>query len=327
MNIQGIAINADAGLIDGDLEVLGRELDYYRDIGFTHVELSPHGVGAIRGGVLNQERLRELKTLLARYPFRYAVHGPNPLNLMNADPDTLDRPAFIASLEFTAALDAEVMVYHAGRYLAEEDFLLSPQPYPHEEDFLLSPQPYPHAEKREVLWEREKALLYQMGEIAARHGVTIAVENARPYLNAPGYCYGESLVLLARMIREVGHCSVGATLDIGHAYLAARRYGWNLYDGVEAVAPLVRHIHLHDNFGRCSASYERKQYEMAAMGRGDMHMPIGWGEIPVWPILQLLPRYSGLVTLELRPRYRDKYREALAAARAMFKPANERHAS
>ena len=153
------------------------------------------------------------------------------------------------------------------------------------------------------------------------------VENARPYLNAPGYCYGESLVLLARMIREVGHCSVGATLDIGHAYLAARRYGWNLYDGVEAVAPLVRHIHLHDNFGRCSASYERKQYEMAAMGRGDMHMPIGWGEIPVWPILQLLPRYSGLVTLELRPRYRDKYREALAAARAMFKPANERHAS
>lgn len=314
MRIESIGINADAGLIDGSLAVLGRELELYREVGFTHVELAPHGVGAIYWGRLDRERVKEVQSLLAKYSFQYAVHGPNPLNLMNEQPDAVDRQGFMSSIEFTAAVGARILVYHAGRYLAEEEFLLVPQPYPMEQE-------------RQRMWERERELLRELGDEAARHGVTIAVENARPYVNARHYCYGESLVLLARMIREVGHPNVGVALDIGHAYLAARHYGWSLYDGIEAVAPLTRHIHLHDNFGVCSTSYERKQYEMAAMGRGDMHMPVGWGEVPAWPILQRLPDYTGFVTLELRPRYRDKYREALASARTMLRLVNERFAS
>jgi sugar phosphate isomerase/epimerase len=126
MDIQSIGINADAGLIDGNLAVLGRELDYYRDLGFTHVEIAPHGVGAIYQGNLDRERVREVQAMLAGRPFLYAVHGPNPLNLMNMQPDAIDRQGFVSSIEFTAAIGAAVMVYHAGRYLAEEDFLLVP---------------------------------------------------------------------------------------------------------------------------------------------------------------------------------------------------------
>lgn len=305
MNISGIAVNADAGYIDGNLGLLRKELAHYREIGFSHVELAPHGVGAIIGGRLERERLREVQTVLNSQPLGVVVHGPNPLNLMNRGPEAADREAFLASIEFTAAVGATVMVYHAGRYLAEEDFLLAPPPFP-------------DAAGQQAMWEMERDGLRAMGEEAAAWGVTIAVENARPYLNAPRYCYAESLVKLATLVKEVDHPNVGVTLDMGHAYLSARRYGLDLCEGIAAVAPLVRHIHLHDNFGRCCSSYERKQNEMAAMGRGDMHMPIGWGEVPAREIIARLPDYSGLVTLELRPRYRDSYREALGAARRLL---------
>ena len=305
MDIRGFAINADAGFIDGNLTLLKQELAYYHDIGFSHVELAPHGVGAIIGGRLERERLREVQALLAGQSLGVAVHGPNPINLMGRNPEAVDRQGFLASIEFAAALGAAVMVYHAGRYLAEEDFLLVPQPYP-------TPA------EQQALWNREREELRSMGEAAAHYGVIIAVENARPYLNAPHYCYAESLVKLATMISEVNHPNVGVTLDMGHAYLSARRYGLDLCEGIAAVGPFVRHIHLHDNFGRCCHSYERKQNEMAVMGRGDMHMPIGWGEVPAREIFARLGHYSGIVTLEMRPRYRDNYREALGAARRML---------
>lgn len=305
MDIRGFAINADAGFIDGNLALLKRELAYYHESGFSHVELAPHGVGAIIGGRLERERLREVQALLADQPLGVVVHGPNPLNLMGRSPAAADRQGFLASIEFAATLGATVMVYHAGRYLAEEDFLLVPQPYP-------------TAAEQQDLWDREREELRAMGAAAAQYGVVIAVENARPYLNAPHYCYAESLVKLAAMIGEVNHPNVGVTLDMGHAYLSARRYGLDLCEGIAAVGPLVRHIHLHDNFGRCCHSYERKLSEMAVMGRGDMHMPIGWGEVPAREIFARLEGYSGIVTLELRPRYRDNYRDALGAARRML---------
>lgn len=305
MDIRGFAINADAGFIDGNLDLLKRELAYYRESGFSHVELAPHGVGAIIGGRLERERLREVQALLAGQPLGVVVHGPNPLNLMGREPGAANRGGFLASIEFTAAVGATIMVYHAGRYLAEEDFLLVPQPYP-------------TAAEQQDLWDKEREELRAMGDAAAQYGVTIAVENARPYLNAPHYCYAESLVKLAAMISEVNHPNVGVTLDMGHAYLSARRYGLDLCEGIVAVGPLVRHIHLHDNFGRCCHSYERKQNEMAVMGRGDMHMPIGWGEVPAREIFARLSHYNGVVTLEMRPRYRDHYREALGAARRML---------
>lgn len=305
MNIHGIAINADAGVIDGSLAILRRELDYYRELGFTQVELAPHGVGAIYCGRLDQKRVKEVQALLAQYSFRYTVHGVNPLNLMSGD--AVDRQGFIASMEFTAAIGAEIMVYHAGRYVAEENFLFTSQ---------INPTPF----EKEVLWDQECTDLQAMGDMAAKYGIRIAVENARPYLNVPNYCYAESLAELGRMVKTVNHSQVGITLDTGHAYLAACYYGYDLLTGISLIEPYVCHIHLHDNFGRCCASWEKKQYEMAAMGRGDMHMPIGWGNVPASEILARLPQYNGSITLEMRPRYRENYREALSNAQALLKP-------
>ena len=144
------------------------------------------------------------------------------------------------------------------------------------------------------------------------------MENARPYLDAGWYCYGESLQSLVEMIVQVNHPRVGIALDLGHAYLASCHYDYNLLDGIDAVRPYLKHIHLHDNYGRCCASYEKKQGELLATGRGDLHLPIGWGKVPPGKYSPALQDYRGVVTLEIRPRYRAYYMEALTNARALL---------
>jgi sugar phosphate isomerase/epimerase len=310
MKIAGIAINADAGLIDGNLNTLRKELTYYQELGFQYVELAPHGVGAIYHGRLNPLRLQKLQSILREYPFRYTVHAPNPMNLMNEEPNNVEWQMFLASIEFTAAIGANIMVYHAGRYWPEEKFLAREVP-------CRTPQ------EKQTLWEKERLLLTNLADIAGRANVTIAVENARPYLDAAKYCYSESLTELGRMVRAVNHERVGITLDVGHAHLAACRYGYDLVREVGLISSHLKHIHLHDNFGRCCYSSERKQYEMDATGRGDMHMPIGWGDVPAAEVLAQLGDYDGLITLELRPRYREYYQEALDKARELVAAAEQ----
>jgi sugar phosphate isomerase/epimerase len=305
LQVAGIAINADATRLEGSLDVLRQELDHCAEIGFDYVEIAPHGVGVIHGGNLYGEQVKSLLRMLSAYSFGYVAHGPNPMNLMNREQLELEKRMFLSSLQFAEEIGSGVMVYHAGRWLPEEHFQLPG---------LLMPAP----EQQKAMWDLERTLLQEMGVLAEQHGVTIAVENARPYLDASPYCYGEFLQSLAEMIMQVNHPRVGITLDLGHAFLASRHHGYNLLDGVDAVRPYIRHIHLHDNYGRCCASYEKKQDELLATGRGDLHLPIGWGEVPAREVFARLQDYRGLVTLEIRPRYRAYYGVALTNARALL---------
>jgi sugar phosphate isomerase/epimerase len=304
MDITGYAINADAGMLDGNMETLRRELDYYHKIGFNHIELSPHGVGVIFNGRLVPERMGELYGILSMFPFRYTVHSPNTMNLMNLHELEMERNLFLASIEFTRSVKADNLIYHCGRYISEEDFL-----NPHH----INPTP----SEKNHMWETEKRLLQEMATAAKHNGVSICLENAPPYLNRSPYCYAERLDQLKKMVVEVDRENVGICLDAGHAYLASRFYSFDYLAAVASVAPYVKHIHLHDNYGRASTFYEKKQLEMTAVGRGDMHMPIGWGEVPVTGTLSILKHYQGVITLVMQPRYRPYYKETLGKVHEM----------
>jgi len=305
VQIRQIAINADAELIDGRLSILRQQLNFYHNAGFSAVELGAHGLGVLDNGTLKEKRMKEVMAVLMDFPLQYLVHGPNPLNLMDLEQSDLQRRIFGATIELTARVGSPVMVYHAGRYFPEEQFLLRGRTQL--DDAV-----------RLRMWELERLRLHELGAIAARYGVVIAVENARPYLDRPYYCYGESLHELATMIEEVNHPNIRATLDIGHAFLTAKHYQHDLLSEIEALAPYVCHVHMHDNHGRCCASFEKKQTELAVMGRGDLHMPPGWGSVPFADVFSKLPEYRGAVTIELRPRYRDHLQEVLDNAHRLL---------
>jgi sugar phosphate isomerase/epimerase len=304
MRPAGIGVNADASRLDGNLQRLRSDLEMFTAAGFTHVEIPAHGTGAIRNGSMDRGRLTAVKRIASNFSFRYTVHGPNPLNLMDEERSEWQFRAMVASLDFAAELGADVMVYHAGRFVAEESFWLPGVTMPDQ------------ARQRDML-ARERDALARLGERAEALGVAIAVENARPYLEAPEYCYAERLDLLAGQIREVNHPAVRIALDTGHAWIAANTHSTDLIESVRGAADLIVHIHLHDNFGLACSSLDKKQPELLAMGRGDLHLPPGDGSLPLADVLLALPEYTGALVAEMRPCYWGD----LAATRLRLKTA------
>ena len=149
--------------------------------------------------------------------------------------------------------------------------------------------------------------------------VTIAMENARPYLHHSPYCYAELPSNLAAQILTINRPNVRMTLDFGHLHLAAGFYDLDEREEVRLLAPLIAHCHVHDNYGRSIYYWEKNQAHQIPFGRGDSHMPVGWGNIAFADLLnEFIEDFNGLLICELRSRYFEHTREAASNLRALL---------
>ena len=308
MRTRRIGIDAKAGPLLDDVRA---ELAYYQACGFDVVELSVHDLDVVLNGRLHVARFEAVVSLVREFDLEYTVHAPDRLNLAFCDDRELEKDVFAASLELCARVHAPLMVYHSG--LSAFDWLRLQGPgaeWPSEEIM---------ARAREAESEALQALM----PLAARHGVTVAMENSNysgfelPLLHRAGRPasalaqYFPSLfpLELAAQVAEVHHSNLGLTLDIAHLYTAARPCGLDYLATIKAVAPSVCHMHVDDNFGRPDGPYQGPR-ERNTHGEGDLHMPPGWGTIPFADVFAQLPDYAGVVLLEIKDRYKPYYTEA-----------------
>jgi sugar phosphate isomerase/epimerase len=227
--------------------------------------------------------------LLSDFDFCYSIHSPNPVNLMDTRDPGLHKAVLLASLEFARQIHATVVVVHSGRFIPEEEFNVTPA------------RSLTVSEQTRMLENEARRLQ----EIARQYpDIRIALENARPYLSQSPYTYAERLESLKEQILRIHRDNVKINLDFGHLFMASRFYQ---FDPVAAVAPvkdLVVHTHVHDNFGGVVHHWEKQQTHQLPFGKGDSHMPVGFGKIPIQAILNLLlPDYDGRLIMELRSRY------------------------
>lgn len=126
---------------------------------------------------------------------------------------------------------------------------------------------------RRGAWKPAMEALGQLAELAAAVGIRLGVEYE------PGFLVGDVKTLL-RALKDVGHPTLGANLDLGHAQVA----GENLEKTIELLAGRTWNVHVED-----------------IRGRKHHHLPVGDGTMP-WPkISAALARtgYEGPLTLEL----------------------------
>lgn len=305
-----IGINADSFTINGDLAVLDKFLGVFHEAGFSHAEIPVHGVDCILNGALSSERLRDTQKILRKYPLAYSVHAPDVLNLADPGQPDLQAAALRSTIDFAAEIEARIVVYHGSHIDAQGD---ASETQGDESRQSRSPDRVELCQK----WADEIERLGRIARYAERRHVTVAVENIfrqsrreKTYRTDPRE--------LACIVAAVDSPALGICFDFGHAFISANEEGFSIGDALCAVAPRLAHVHIHDNFGKPWAGYSRS-IDAMGLGVGDLHLPPGWGTIPYDVLFPIFTRdYGGIFMLELQPRFRDKYPEAIAWVRSML---------
>lgn len=276
MSIKGVGINAHSSRINGDIELLERDLAHFEKIGFDYVEIPVDGVDGVINGKLNLENVKRVKEVLRKHNLKATAHAPNSLNLRKDNFD-LQREVFQSSIEFAWELQAKVLVYHAGNFKGREQ----------------------ESKLQNIASEREIRALKTLSEFADKRGVQICLENG-----------ALSIKELLMIVKKIDRANVGVTYDFGHAFLYYSCYGGEkeFLTSIKGAVPYLKHIHIHDNFGRANITPQDAPYiNRLPFGEGDLHMPPGMGTIPYEKIFPLLREYKGIAMTEIDPRYEPFY--------------------
>lgn len=232
------------------------------DIGF--VELAPNIGPVLIGGKLNKQPLKAVKSILGSFPLGYTVHCPGMQNLRDINNLEMQHNIFKSSLDFTKEIGAQVYVAHFSKM----------------------------SENLDVEKKFEEGM-YKMAEYAKDIGVVIGVENIEV----------ERVQTVINLLRMVDMESMKMTLDFGHAFISSKLFGYDFLKTVELTKPYLKHMHIHDNMGNPDEERMKNRpkplKDRLTLGLGDLHLPIGWGEIPYKQAFGILrDDYDGIYMME-----------------------------
>ena len=250
-------------------------IDTLRNLGFTAIEIHPMGVPEPRAekfpgfefDKLDHAQRSEIRKALRGFQ-AVTTHLPyTGLDYMSPSTDVLESSVRMVetAMEATAFFGATVAVLH--------------------------PQPLPEG-ALDATWPRYLDRFRRWGDRARKLGFRIALETGYP----------RSVRDFVRLVKEIDHDSVGATIDVGHqsryAELVARvkpeeratpvgieAYNETTFAIVEGLGTKVFHFHVHDID---PATWKE-------------HQPLGTGFVDYPKLFQLLQRihYQGMLILEI----------------------------
>ncbi len=290
-NIIGTGFNA--GSVDGELASLEYELRVLADIGVDTVELALTSLDLVAGGRIIEERAERLVALTKQFDFRYTVHGLVSSNFMDPATCRYQLDAAMALAVVCDRIGARILVQHGGCLRADQ------------------------LVERAEADSREREALYELAEFCKPYGVRIAFENI--FTTELGQ-YRQTPTQIAETVKAVGHPNLVALIDFSHAYIESTYRGLNFREELRAMAPVAGHLHVHDSFGRPQAFYKPHfLQENTALGIGDLHMPLGWGDIDWEDILSELTFLPETVMMmEIGRRYHAEQPASLTRAKNLI---------
>ncbi|HWU16681.1 MAG TPA: TIM barrel protein [Devosia sp.] len=287
-----IATGFNSGSTDGELDSLEADLRRLADMGVDTVELALTAIDLISGGRIIEERAERLVALTSQFDFRYTVHGLVSSNFMDPATQRYQLDAAKALVQLCDRVGSGILVQHGGALRADQ------------------------LQERAGADEREREALTELADFARPYNVRIALENI--FTTELGQ-YRQTPAEVAETVKAVNHPNVVALIDFSHAYIESTYKGLNFREQIAAMAPVTGHLHVHDSFGRPQGFYKAFfPQENTAMGIGDLHMPLGWGDIEwdsIFAELDFLP--GTVLMMEIGHRYRNEQPASLERARKL----------
>jgi len=284
----GISVRAD----DPELGDLAANIDAAERLGVDSIELPTLAMDLVAGGQVMRDRLDRAKRIVGKRRVRLSAHGPIAINLMGP-PHLLKLHETVlhASLIVAAELGATRYVLHTGI------------------------SPLTEAADLAAAYEVQRACLARAGDAAKALGLLLVVENVFTYERKRRTALPSEL---ARELAAVAHSNVRACFDVSHGMINASVWGADFLTEAEVLAPLSNHLHVHDSFGWPTEITTYSRAERIAFGQGDLHLPIGWGNMP-WQDLFRRCRFPRgcVLNIELEQRHWAHAAHCVAAAREL----------
>lgn len=181
---------------------------------------------------------------------------PKELRVDTSDMGPEDFRLMNESIELAASLGSKAVVLHPGRIIGD----------------------------REASFRNMVSNLKQLATQAADFGVMLGLENKEGTDPTNLCCQAEELVAA---VEAVNSDYLKITLDIGHANLTCGGDPGKLRAFVRTVSSHVVHMHMHDNGGKWTSTYD-----------GDEHLAPGRGNID-YTVLKEVHNYGGIYNLEV----------------------------
>ena len=273
---------------------LAERLQMLADIGYDYVEFLPESWDIWLGGRVNHRRLKELTDVLDKFRDRlgYTMHLPGDTNMFDLDDREMHENLLQAGLEVGKAVGAVAMAYHCGR---------RGQP------------PVGSSVAMQDLMAREREILLSHADEIASWDGNLAIETM-PSVASINYTYAFWPELLAQQVEQINHPAIGLCIDFGHVWISARWLGYDFLAGIERLAPLTTHFHINDNMG--VSDYTGKSVNL---GRGDLHLPPGWGTIPFEEVFRTIdfPKNPVFLMEHSHGRWLSRAEEILVEAKRL----------
>ncbi len=276
----------------GDLSALDASLREIAETGADACEIGIYAEEIISGGRIIEDRTQRLTDTVRQYPFKkLSLHGQILSNFMDREHLQLQKKVVRAMLELCDRVGAGILVHHSGAAQLAS------------------------GENGADLDRMEREALAEMGDVAKGYGVRIALENiftteSGQYRQTPGE--------VAATVKAIDSDNVVALIDFSHAYIESTYRNLDFREELRAMAPVTGHLHVHDSFGLpYSVTRFYHPAEATALGIGDLHLPVGWGDIPwedIFSELTFLPDTSLIMEISAE-RFGDQQPACLGKAR------------
>ena len=289
-----IGINMHRNLLRGEIKNVERICNRFAVMGFKCIEFPLEELGGVTDCRVNKSVTTMICQILSSYDFKRALHCD--LNL--ADPRQTTPELWKAIIDFATCINAGTLVAHGAEVTLSVGREMSPQAY------------------KDVF----TTTFCSLGILLQSSGVNLSIENADPRFNVVRFT--ERLSDLVNLLRKLDLKNIGITLDVGHLYLSAKVHGFDLFQAVEEALPFLNHLHLSDNFGKTDGLGTRDR----ATGLGDLHLPIGWGSVPIKDMIGILKtNYQGVYLLDLDPRFIEFFPESLERIQSILSSGEPKH--
>ena len=271
-----------------------------KEAGVDSLEISIYETDVICGKKINQPELKILKDTLLNQSIDYTVHGELSVNLLDQEHFDSHKEVLKRDVEVSGEINATHLVTHFGQ--------TTNKIYENKELYLSH-------------LKRQQECYAEIGEYAKEYNVTLAIENLFPF--KLDY-YAPLPSEIAKQLNEINHPNVKCCLDISHGYINCTFRNAHFIDEIQAMSSLSEHIHMHDSFGIIERIRTNISAEDTSYGQGDLHLPLGWGDIPFEKIFTEVKFPDKLnLNFELPERYLKYFKENIKEAKRLIELQNQ----